>query len=299
MTYEERIQNESQFRQGARGRKTFRQLYEDKNWKAGASNWGTPELFAARVICMPMRTFMAPLSQFYPNEFDFDDAHPNLLAFYVGYDNIDDLAWQSEPELVQATESSSLGAIWAALGALLRREQFGLNIFGPNQAPAGPSRPTRQAAIQAQESIQVIQMQAPAHRPQDSTGSTPQTTSDSRSPSLFASRSSSGSLLGYAEDMSRPLVEDATIRLTSSIVRNILNYHQDTTQARLLSWRDQRVAYGYRGGSRTVSAIDDGGIEVWLPGSQNLQQVALLEAKRSLRNVGGKPFVSDEVLARW
>lgn len=223
MTYEEAIQNESQFRQGARGKKNFSQLYQDQSWKAGASNWGTSELFAARAICLPERALMTPLSEFYSDEFDYDNANPNIAPFHVGIENMDNLAWQSERELVHATGSGSLGGIWAALGALLRREQF-----APTQA----------------------------------------------------------------------VVEDSTIRLASSIVRHILNYQQDTTKARLLSWRDQRVTYGYRGGSRAVSARDDGGVEMWLPGSGDLRQFALLEAKLRLTNVDGKPHVSDQVLAQ-
>ncbi|UKZ64340.1 uncharacterized protein TrAtP1_005557 [Trichoderma atroviride] len=285
MNYEQRVNNESQFRQKARGKQTFSQLYEDKKWKAGASNWGTPELFAARAICMPTRRLMDPLQEFYSNRFDYNNAHPSLRMFYLGCGDMNDLAWQSEPKLVQAAGSNNLGGIWAALGTLLRGEKFALGNYGLNQGPTGPSRPTRQAAMQAR-------------RPQESTGSTPQSGSGSRSPSVYAASSSSESLLGYGPDIPGPLVEDATVRLISSIVRHILNYQQDTTQARLLSWRDQRVTYGYKGDSRTVSATDDGGVEMWSPGNQNFRQVALLEAKRSLRNVGGQPFVSDEILAQ-
>lgn len=251
MIYEASIQNESQFQQGAKGRRNFSQLYQDQSWEAEASNWGTQELFAARAICMPERSLMAPLSDFYPNTFDLDGADPNIASFYVGYENMDDLAWQSEHALVQANEA--VGGVWAALGVLLRKEQFALNVYGPNQAPA----------IQAQESIHIIQ-----------------------------------SPLGYTEAISRPLGENATVHLASSIVRLILNYKQDITGARLLSWRDPGVTYRYRGGSHAVSATDNGGVDMWLPGSGNLEQFALLEAKRSLNIVNGEPHVSDEILAQ-
>lgn len=132
---------------------------------------------------MPERSLMTPLSGFYSDIFNFDNADPNIASFYVGYENIDDLAWQSELELVQTIESSSLGGIWAALGVFLRREQFALNIYGPNQVPAGPSRPPRQAARQsarqAQQNTHIIQMQASRRRPQDSTRPAHQSTSES------------------------------------------------------------------------------------------------------------------------
>lgn len=274
MTYETEILSESVFRQKARGKKTFNQLYQDQGWKAGASSWGTPELFAARAISMPERALMTPLSEFYPDDLDFNTVDSNIASFYVGFENMDELAWQSELELVQANDSDSLGGIWAALGALLRREKFALGIYGPNQSPTGPSMsPARQTAIQAHETVQNIRLQALRRQPQGSTGS-------------------------RAEEISGPLVEDGTVRLLSSVVRHILNYQQDATTVRLSSWRDQRVTYGYKGGTRAISAIDDGGIEMWLPGNRNLQQVALFEAKRILRNVNGNLHVSDEVLAQ-
>lgn len=246
MSYEASIQNESQFQQGARGRRNFSQLYQDQGWEADAVNWGTQELFAARAICMPEQSLMAPLSDFYPDTFNPDAADPKIASFYVGCENMDDLAWQSEIALVHADEA--VGYIWAALGVLLRKEQFALGVYGPNLAPA----------IQAQENIHTTQ-----------------------------------SPVGYT---ARPVGEFATVHLVSSVVRLILNYKQDPTAARQLSWRVPRTIYRYRGGPYAVSVMDNGGID--MSGTGILEQIASLEAKCSLNIVNGEPHVSDQVLAQ-
>lgn len=54
------------------------------------------------------------------------------------------------------------------------------------------------------------------------------------SPPIFASSSSSGSLLGYTEAMSISLVEDATIRLVSSIARHIFDYSTSSSWSKAI-----------------------------------------------------------------
>ncbi|KAL7926469.1 hypothetical protein ACQKWADRAFT_309301 [Trichoderma austrokoningii] len=107
-------------------------------------------------------------------------------------------------------------------------------------------------------------------------------------------------------DPSRPainlgaLVEDATVHLVSSAVRYLLNSKQSPSTQNKLSWRDERVRYRYSRGQdpNMVVAEDDGGIQIWVPGSQTFRQVALMEAKRDLNNLNGNLQVPDEVLAQ-
>ncbi|KAK1254250.1 hypothetical protein MKX08_008245 [Trichoderma sp. CBMAI-0020] len=104
----------------------------------------------------------------------------------------------------------------------------------------------------------------------------------------------------YADDALNNLNKHLQAFIEEFPNRNDLTFKQGPSKAKPLTWRDEKIRYHYsRGPSQPdVVAIDDGGVQIWVPGSRHFRQVVLLEAKRALRNVDGKLQVTDEVLAQ-
>ncbi|KAK4075139.1 uncharacterized protein Triagg1_4803 [Trichoderma aggressivum f. europaeum] len=281
------IKNPSTFRQRASNQKTFDQLYQDGEWTSGASSWGRRELFAARVISSGPSDDIESLTRSYPD--------PNkrlsqpLNGFVHGMPSMDELGQKWDPELVRGTNPECLGLVWAALAEFVRREKLSRLVAAPPAASGSSgSRPTRLAAEVSRERTQEVQR---------ITGEFRRSRSSSRSPSTTSA--SSGSLFGYVEPTYMPLLEGSTIRLVSSLCGLLLIYGQSRESTRPpLIWRADNLVSSFVGGERTISAADDGGIQMWDTARRVFRQVALLEAKRTLEFVGGKPFVTDEVLAQ-
>ncbi|KAL6816758.1 hypothetical protein V8C40DRAFT_269205 [Trichoderma camerunense] len=278
------INNSSQFRQRAFNQQTFGQLYEDREWTSGVSSWGRQELFAARVIHTECRTYIKPLKGFYS---DPDEHLSQLLNEFVNnMPSLDDLGQKWDPELVRGTNPESLGLVWAALAEFVRREKLSRPVAAP-PAASGSTRPPRLAADRSREKTQDVQRITGEFR-------------SSRASSTTSS--SSGSLLGYVEPTDMPLLEGSTIRLVSSLCGLILIHGQSRISPRpSLIWRADNSVHSFVGSTtnveRTISAADDGGIQMWDTTRRVFRQVALLEAKRTLE-FAKEPRVSDEVLAQ-
>ncbi|KAL7933337.1 hypothetical protein V8C35DRAFT_304062 [Trichoderma chlorosporum] len=272
--YETSVTSPSLFRQKAINKKTFNQLYQDENWTSGVSAWGREELIAARVIFTSPADIIQPLRDFYP---DAEITTEEPFSQFIDGPGTDDWFQIWDPELVQGTTPQCLGLVWAAVGGFSRRERLLLNPAG------GSSRPTRPAA------------QISRQRTQEQLG---QIRDFRASRGSSASSSSSGSLLGFVEPTETPLLERSTVRLISSMCEFFLVYGQSLSGTRPpMIWRYDTPVHSFIGGStrRKISAVNDGGIQMWDPTRRVFRQIALLEAKRTLEVENGEPVVTDEV----
>lgn len=289
------IRSVAQFGQNSQGRMNFSQLYQDQRWNASASRWGAAELYASRAILVPQRDEIGPLSGSYSDD-DLENLNAHLTAFANGFPNRNDLTWTPEPQLLRRSKHDGFGYIWVVVGAFLRWDQFDIGVYS-RPASGSSSRPTRLAAVTALQSIQSMS----ATRPRPQQGRVLRSTLlPSMSPSLSTTSGSSGSLLGYTESNLTPLLEDATVHLVGYIMKYLLNFKQAPSKENPLTWRNEKIRYSYSRGLNQpdVVAADDGGIQIWVPGSPNFRQVMLFEAKRALRNADGTFQVTDEVLAQ-
>jgi hypothetical protein len=287
MVYFDSVQTPSSFRQQALSEKP-RDFASLLNAASGpVSLWNREHLFALRVLCQKPTTTLGVLNEYLPSpeELKFNPFIRALLDG-PGHDN-KALSEMSEPQIVRSSSSDGVGAVWAALGALLR--------------PRDNQRPTTSSSAQQDEETPNLGVRArqppkffndPVPTESIQFGSSPPYERPSTS-------GSSASSVGYTENPPAPAVEDLTLRLAGCFVRYVLNYGQEYQNTPILEFRDERVSVSYKFSSpkSTLLAIDDGGIRKFEPGQ--VRQVALMEAKRCFQAIeNGRPTVSDGLLAQ-
>lgn len=129
----------------------------------------------------------------------------------------------------------------------------------------------------------------------------------SSSPTSKLPGSTPDSSVGYVDQVpieDLPL-EDNTVRLISCIIRHILYYTQLPGLTPVVEFRDIRQGLGLEIPDLAghIVAVDDGGLCLRMEEEKDRfvvvrNMVALLEAKRSLKIIEGKPMISDKCLAQ-
>ncbi|KAK2810948.1 hypothetical protein FQN50_002539 [Emmonsiellopsis sp. PD_5] len=297
MLYYDTIRNASAFVEASAKYKTmsFAALKRSMHWESAASQWGTEQLFACRVICKKpcdVLPLLAPSISSGRGQLENGSSLLNNLVEGPGK-SAAALQQMSEFEIVRAQNNDSLGYVWAALAPLLES----------NATEASPTATTTtvtsMTAVSGRPAWEKHPVSHQDYVPSDGfqISSSP---AEGRDSDLASSRCPS---LGYMEMPSAPLVEDYTVRFLNCLIRCVLNYGQSPDKkGPFVQYRDERLAHAYRGPGATevqYQAIDDGGVQLHVPGPAKKVQVALLEAKRSFQGItGANATVSDELLAQ-
>ncbi|KAG5655144.1 hypothetical protein KAF25_001917, partial [Fusarium avenaceum] len=115
----------------------------------------------------------------------------------------------------------------------------------------------------------------------------------------------SSSQISYQSDFieahTSPRQEAYTVRLISCAIRHILHYSQHQEAQMVLELRQsERLALDIPSLEGSIVSIDDGGLRLRLLGKRRPGNnfVALLEAKRCLKVLDGRPVISDDCLAQ-
>jgi hypothetical protein len=289
--YYDTIRNPSAFRASASAKnaENFDALFGGGGPTA-VSKWGRKQLFASRLICKEPGTSLPLLDECRPN--DLADLDPCICHLITGYgSSTAGLANMQEAQIVRRYEPDTLAYVWAALAPFLRgagtgaggRAAVGVDVTSSETtATDRPQRdrrpPIEHANFTASDAYQI----------------------GSSSPTRPESSDGSESSIGFAQALSAPLLEEATIRLASCFIRCVLNYGQPLDKnSPFVHFRDERQTYNYsaRRATRLVEAIDDGGLQLF--NGDSTLQVAMLEGKRTFQAViDGRPIVSDGLLAQ-
>ncbi len=254
------------------------------DWESAASQWGRKQLLAHRVVCSKPMPELPLLSGFFP---DLASVHDCVAKLIEGPQSLSAMKNNSEPQIVQRYQPDSLAYVWAALVPFLR------GIAEPDRLAIDvPSTPPRKRERKAPEHYGCGVPSA-----QINIGSSP----DYKQRPATAESHSTFSSVGYMERPEAPLLEDSVVRLASCFIRCVLNYAQPADDPRpFLEFRDERIHYSHEiMGARTVHAVDDGGIQVFIKKSGALRQVVLLEGKRTFQKVvDGEAVITDELLGQ-
>lgn len=285
MAYYDTIRNRSTFRQKAVSEQaqSFILLSIANDAPKTISLWDRRHLFALRVLCRKPTKTLTVLDPHFASDGTFN---AYIQALVSGPDqDLQTLAKMSEPEIVRFYNPDSLGAVWAALGALLRphESQDPTQQDAESRLPRNRQPPQRFGNPVPTESVQF--------------GSSPP---DQRPPTSSSSGTGSIASVGYTENPQAAAIEDLTVHLASCFVRYVLNYGQELSRP-IVEFRNEKVSYSSQllsQSERATQAIDDGGIRM-LQTDGKAMGVALLEAKRRLLAIqDGKPTVSDGSLAQ-
>ncbi|POR34194.1 Uncharacterized protein TPAR_05587 [Tolypocladium paradoxum] len=252
-------------------------------WKSAVSQWGREQLLAHRVVCSEPSVWLALLNGLFR---DPGTAHECIAELVKGPASIDALKHSSEPQIVQRHQPDSVGYVWAALLPFLRAA-----ARSDPPAASTPSTPKQKRERKAPE-----RYGGGVPSDQADLGSSP----DYKQRPTTSGSHSSFSSVGYMDKLEAPLLEDATIRVTSSFSRCVLNYGQPMDKREpFLEYRDERLTYSYKLGAQEVHAVDDGGIQVFEPGLRKWYQVAQLEGKRAFQKItDGVADITDELLGQ-
>ncbi|KAG5788158.1 hypothetical protein H9Q69_012774 [Fusarium xylarioides] len=260
-----------------------------------ASNWGREQLFICRVIISPTQRALLPA---YKNEHIAIDHNISDEAKR----QIDNFLHGPDPELVGQSEhylahkyGVALGQVWAALAAVKKR-RLSLTNADVSQGAVPTSNKGTPESKRVRRNTNYKEF---VH------SGTCQISSSSPTSKLPGSTPDSS--VGYVDQVPTedlPL-EDNTVRLISCVMRHILYYTQLPGLTPVVEFRDIRQRLGLEipdlGGH--IVAVDDGGLCLRIEEEKDRfvvvrNMVALLEAKRSLKVVEGKPGISDECLAQ-
>ncbi|SCO54458.1 uncharacterized protein FFNC_15523 [Fusarium fujikuroi] len=265
------------------------------NLQTPASNWGREQLFTCHVVISPAHDTLLPA---YKNEhitIDHnipDEARGQIDNFLQGPDPKD--LGQSEHYLVHKY-GVSLGQAWAALAAAKARWSgvADLDVIKdgvPTNNEGTPESKRLRYNTDCKDFVNSATLQIGSSSP---TSKLPAGTPDSS--------------VGYVDQVptrDHP-PEDNTVRLTSCIMRHIFYYTQPPGSSPIIEFRDtrQRMRLQILDLGGEVVAIDDGGFCMKLDEENGRfivvrNMVALLEAKRNLKVIEGKPAISDECLSQ-
>ncbi|KAH7205369.1 uncharacterized protein BKA55DRAFT_530617, partial [Fusarium redolens] len=260
-----------------------------------ASNWGREQLFTCRVIVSPTQHALLPAYKNKHIAIDHnisDEAKRQIDNFLHGPDP--ELVGQSEHYLAHKY-GVALGQVWAALAAVKKRRSSLTNVdvsqgAVPTSNEGTPESKRVRRNTDYKEFVHSGTCQISSSSP---TSKLPGSTPDSS--------------VGYVDQVPTedlPL-EDNTVRLISCVMRHILYYTQLPGLTPVVEFRDTRQRLGLEipdlGGH--IVSVDDGGLCLKMDEEKDRfvvvrNMVALLEAKRSLKVVEGKPVISDECLAQ-
>ncbi|KAJ0133125.1 F-box/WD repeat-containing protein 11 [Fusarium oxysporum f. sp. albedinis] len=294
-SYFDAIRSERAYRSSFQAEPANDLTFSLSNLQTPASNWGREQLFTCRVVISPAQDTLLPG---YKNDhiaIDHnisDDARRQIDNFLQGPDPKD--LGQSEHYLVH-TYGASLGQAWAALAAVKARRSGVADLdvikdVTPTNNEGTPESKRLRYNTDCKDFVNSGTLQIGSSSPTSKLlGGTPD------------------SSIGYVDQApTRDLpLEDNTVRLTSCVMRHILYYTQLPGSTTIIEFRDTRQRMGLQildlGGE--VTAIDDGGFCLKVEEENGRftvvrNMVALLEAKRNLKVIEGKPVISDECLSQ-
>lgn len=247
------------------------------------SSWGREHLIACRVLVSATQHHVLPV----PGPGNQPGTFRQIAKFIDG-PTAPDFYLQSEHQLLRSAGNDwSLGQIWAALAAVLQRQE---------QQETGDGRPERVRQQTQREGY----VRWPDAGPLD--GSSPPNSGGS-------SQGSQASSAGYVEEQFGTTgTEDETVHLASSVIRHVLAFappqhgvHLD----RVVEFRVRKTrVVGNTAGGLQVRAVDDGGLCLRTRGVNGSfvvadDHVAILEAKRQFQHIeDGQPQVTDNLLAQ-